>query len=356
MTENDRLGPPPIEPLSELAWSRVERGLWSRLQAAPPVERAAHPQRWFWITAPALAAAAAAIAIALGAGGGRWTDEEPMRMVSGASPTSLSYGDVHLTLDPHSAVLMDHVKGAVIERGGAWFAVAPRGERPAFAVAAGDAMVRVIGTRFRVARSGEEAAVLVEHGTVEVVFRGATMRVRAGEQWLSQQPGVVTAGRLADAEPARAPALEVGPAPGTAPAPGTLPAPEVAGSPEIIDPEPARPAARSHAPGPEAVAPAPAPVPASAPGPSGIDDQATFRRMEALETRDPNAAIEGYLALSRGSSRWAERALYAAARLAADRREPRARILLGFYLQRFPGGANAADARRLLGSPADAHP
>ncbi len=78
-------------------------------------------------------------------------------------------------------------------------------------VTAGDTHVRVIGTRFRVARHGEAAAVQVEHGTVEVEFRGATTSVGAGEEWTSERPTAVAAGRVAAAtEPAPA---EVEPAP-----------------------------------------------------------------------------------------------------------------------------------------------
>ena len=64
--------------------------------------------------------------------------------------------------------------------------------------------------------------------------------------------------------------------------------------------------------------------------------------------RNPKAAIDGYLELSRGTSRWAERALFAAARLSADRKEARARHLIEIYLTRFPTGANVDDARKLL--------
>ena len=58
--------------------------------------------------------------------------------------------------------------------------------------------------------------------------------------------------------------------------------------------------------------------------------------------------MAGYLALSKGSSRWAQVALYAAGRLAADRDEPRATTFLEIYLRRFPHGKNADDARQLL--------
>ncbi len=327
MSEHDRLGPPPVEPLSDLAWSRIERGLWSRMDAVPPAEQPTRPRRWMWIAAPALAAAAAAVVLVLGLRGDAPPAEAPARLVSGAAPTSLSYGDVHVTLDADSAAVMERTKGAVLERGAAWFTVAPRRERAAFVVTAGDTVVRVIGTKFRVARSGEEAAVQVEHGIVEVLFRGATTRVGAGEEWTSRAPTRVTPIRVAEAEiellPEAAP-----PAPPAPPAPAADPDPPVQ-----VD----RRVSGSRTP------------PVTAPAPARRDpDAAKYHRLEQLEVRNPKAAIDGYLELSRGTSRWAERALFAAARLAADRKQPRARALLEIYLTRFPSGANVDDARTLL--------
>ena len=77
-------------------------------------------------------------------------------------------------------------------------------------------------------------------------------------------------------------------------------------------------------------------------------DRAVYDRLAALEPRDPAAALAGYLALARGTSRWADPALFAAARLATDRHDRRAVTLLAIYLQRFPNGANAIDAKQLL--------
>lgn len=336
MSEHDRLGPPPVEPLSDVAWSRIERGLWSRLDAAPAAERAARtarPRRWLWIAAPALAAAAAAAAIVVGVPGGRSQHDETARIVSGAAPSSLSYGDVHLELDAETAVVMDRNKGALLERGAAWFSVAPRGERGAFIVTAGDTLVRVVGTKFRVARAGEEASVQVEHGVVEVQFRGATTRVGAGEEWTSKQP--TTAVRTAQAAPAAD--IEVEPEPAQ-PAPGSSADPNRAAQPE-------RPTSGSR------TAPAPAPTTVrerTVDRPTEDRDAAKYHRLEQLEVRDPKAAIDGYLELARTSPRWAEPALFAAARLAADRREARAKRLIEIYLTRFPGGANVDDARKLL--------
>jgi hypothetical protein len=281
-----------------------------------------------WIAAPALAAAAAAAALTIGLGGGDPPADAPARLVSGAAPTSLSYGDVHVTLDADSAAVMERTKGAALERGAAWFTVAPRRERAAFVVTAGDTVVRVIGTKFRVARSGEEAAVQVEHGIVEVLFRGATTRVGAGEEWTSRTPTRVRPIQVAEAE------IEL--------------LPEDA-LPEIAPPALADPPAPPAGPKPPVQVDRPVSGTRTAPAPARPDpDAAKYHRLEQLEVKNPKAAIAGYLELSRGSSRWAERALFAAARLAADRKLPRARHLLEIYLTRFPAGANVGDARTLL--------
>jgi hypothetical protein len=81
---------------------------------------------------------------------------------------------------------------------------------------------------------------------------------------------------------------------------------------------------------------------------SADEDRVRFEKLSSLEARDPSAAIAGYLELSARGGRWAEVGLYAAARLAADRRDPRATTLLNVYLRRFPRGANADDVRILL--------
>jgi TolA-binding protein len=133
-----------------------------------------------------------------------------------------------------------------------------------------------------------------------------------------------------------------------APEPET-PAPDALPAPSRPRHRPARPAAGSagartepRAISPEIEIEAPSEAPA-------VDrDGAEYDRLAALEPRSPDAALTGYLALARGTSRWADPALFAAARLAVDRHDRRAETLLGIYLQRFPGGANAADARQLL--------
>jgi transmembrane sensor len=183
------------------------------------------------VAAP-LAAAAAIIAIVIGVRGGPSGLDEPSRVVSGPGPdpTSVMLGDSHIVLDPDTALVMSHEAEhptVLVERGGAWFTVAPRMSRPAFIVRAGDAMVRVVGTRFRVARSDERIAVEVERGLVNVNFRGSMVAVGAGQRWSSEVGRTMTAAAVSPpADPAPAePVGEVADPPTPAVTPPTPPRP-----------------------------------------------------------------------------------------------------------------------------------
>jgi hypothetical protein len=386
MTDDERLGPPPIEPLPDVAWSRVERGLWSRIDAAAKLPATSPPppgpRRWWLVVAP-LAAAAAIAAIVIGA---RQTIEditaagEPARVVSGTTPSSVSFGDSHIELDADTAVVMNHEAGhptVLLERGVARFTVAPRKQRPEFVVHAGDVTVRVIGTRFRVARSDERISVDVERGLVDVQFRGARVGVGANRHWSSESPGQTST--IAEATPPAGPVVATAPAQPAQPAQpadtdasdasGAYEARDAGGEPSAASDPTRTPAPHRHRSGPARTSPpkpdpktraavVPEVVPGGVPGgdrppetsrTADIDrDRAEYDRLAAIEPRAPDTALAGYLALARGTSRWADLALFAAARLAADRHDRRAETLLGIYLQRFPGGANATDARQLL--------
>src|SRR4051794_3127159 len=66
--ERKRLGPPPVEPLSDITWSRVERGMWSRLEGTQTntmIQPAPPSRRWMFIAAPLAAAAAILLVIGL---------------------------------------------------------------------------------------------------------------------------------------------------------------------------------------------------------------------------------------------------------------------------------------------------
>ena len=228
----------------------------------------------------------------------------------------------------------------LLERGAAVFSVAPRGNRPPFVVRAGDTVIRVVGTGFRVGRSEDHVTVAVDHGIVDVIHRGATHRLTAHQAWSSDHPDEVT--ELAAATtPTTTPATTVAqatPAPATTAAPEPTPAP----APAVVAPPRPRPTP------PAIVTPAP-PAPPSGPSISAADAARTeFDRLVQLEARDPAAALAGYLTLSAGNTVWSEVALFAAGRLAADRHDRRAKTLLTIYLRRFPRGANVRDARNLL--------
>jgi hypothetical protein len=317
---------PPVEPLSDVAWSRVERGVWSRLDETATVAVERRTTRWWWLAAPLVATAAIALLVVFVHSPARTEHEPgygsaPTRVVSEASSSSVSLGDAHIALDPHSAIVMDSHDDApnvLVEQGAAWFAVEPRGSRPPFVVIAGDTRVRVIGTRFRVARSAERVEVTVDHGTVEVGYHGDVARVTNGQHWSSDAPTVVGMAEVA------------------APAPAPTPGPTQVATPEPESPTPT-----------PTLTPTPTQTHAGSAA-TGDRDAAKFAELTRLEASSPDAAMAGYLALSKGSSRWAQVALYAAGRLAADRGEPRATTFLEIYLRRFPHGKNADDARQLL--------
>lgn len=315
MTRDDvPSGPPPVEPMSDVAWARVERGLMARLDSptaivAPPAKR--NPR---WLAIPAIVAAAAIAIVLIGRRDDAPAPEsqpvatyEPSRVVAGDAPSSVSFGDAHVALDARTAIVMSYEGGSpsvLVEHGSSLFTVAPRAGRPPFVVRAGDTIVRVVGTQFRVTRADERVAVFVDHGIVEVLYRGNTVRVGASQEWHSEAPEAVTTIALAPPPP---PPPQI-----TAPPPTTTSPPPPTTKPAVDT------------------------------------DRAKYDRLVGLEARDPAAAITGYLELSRGNSKWSAVALYSAGRLAADRNDARAATFLTIYLRRFPTGANARDARTLL--------
>ncbi|HEY1817684.1 MAG TPA: FecR family protein [Kofleriaceae bacterium] len=299
---------PSVETLSDAAWSRVERDVFSYLDALDRVEpaRAASPnaaRRWWWVALPAISAIAIAIVILRGpvAPPRVASDVEWSRVVTGAAPSDVMFADADIAVDADSAVVLQRevVRPVVwLEHGAAWFSVAPRLGREPFVVLAGDTIVRVIGTRFRVARYAEHTLVTVERGVVDVQYRGDIVHLIAGQTWSSPQPTPSTP-KLAPSTPSIAPA-----------------APKATTAPARHDPS--------------------------------ETDQQRYESFAQLEASQPDVAIRGYLELSQGSSKWAALALYSAGRLAADRKDPRAATFLTIYLRRFPAGANVADVTYLL--------
>lgn len=334
---DDRLGPPPVEPLSDVTWARVERGLWARMDGGATVQVTPPPRRWRWLVTP-LVATAAVIAIVVIVRDpaapkteivDRASSADDVRVVAPATAsTTASFEDAHIELAPASAIVMRRDRPTtVLERGAAWFAVAPRIDRPPFVVLAGDATVRVLGTRFRVTRRDDRVGVDVDHGVVEVQFQGRVVVLHDHQTWTSEDPQRVTL--LALADPPVVP-------PPVAPTTGVN-TPDIVPTPPVI-----KPPAKAELLKPEQPKPEP-------PKQASPDlDQAKFEQLSVLEKSNPRAAMTGYLELSRRSSRWAANALYAAGRLAADRKDPRAVTFLTVYLRRFPTGANVEDARAVL--------
>lgn len=340
---------PPVEPLPDLTWARLERRLWQSLDAPPVAEVApATPRaRWRWpvLAAGAIAAAAAAAILwprgdapsasrpALSMPGGT---ASPARVTSADSPTSLAFGDADIRLAPHSAMFLsgDDQRGVdlVLDHGRAHFEVAPRVGRAPFVVHVGAVRVTVIGTGFTVIRDGESAQVEVVHGIVEVVADGRRDRVAAGQVW---DHGLLRDGALAGTPAAVAPPTPVVVAPPVVAPPAVTAPPAVAIVPPVRRPPTAPRVERQ---------PAATGEPAAS-----FDPKAAYAAAAALESQAPDRALAAYLALADAAPAWADAALFAAARLAFDRGDgARAKALASRYLRRFPHGRNALDARALL--------
>lgn len=354
--------PVEVEPVSEARWARVEREMFARLDAgdgqveAPAGRGPATAHRLRWAGVAAAAAAAVALVVAhpwkgLGTG-------ERMRLATTDSASQFTVGDALLVVAPHSLVMVDgdgdHGIDVVLDRGAVTCEVAPRRGRPPFVVDSGDVRVRVVGTRFAVARDADGTSVEVDHGVVEVSSHGTVATLHDGERWpergtaTSVGPSVERAHAAEEAPSAPAQPAPAGPTPGhvpsgaharvsaavPAPAPGADPGPRAAeqGSP-----------AASAGPSGQGATTAAAPV---AVGPS---PQEIFESASRIERARPDEAADAYRQLAAGGTAWAPNALFALARLDAEHgRKAEAVRLLGEYLTRYPRGVNADDARALL--------
>lgn len=326
----------PVEAMSEQRWARLERSLFARHQAELAAAKAGptSPSERRLPLYALLASAAVALTIAIVLGRGAFQGSEPplqspSRIATGSVASHLALPGLSLDVRPESAVVVgaETSQGLliVVDRGGIACEVAPRAAGAPLVVQAGDARVRVVGTRFTVSRDGERARVEVEHGVVEVSESGRTWRVGAGEAWSTPVKSL--------------PATETPALP--------LPMPEASAPPVSGNPGSSsrakKAAPRVH---PEATArerdDPPAPV---TPPP-----QATFEEAARLEAREPARAAALYQSLEAGQDFWAQNALYAHGRLEAARgNAAMARRLLTQYLAKFPRGNNTDDARAVLG-------
>ncbi len=339
-----------VEALHEQRWAKIEKSLFDQLDregiGAKPTPRPDRdvafpsPRSSRWRPAVALVMAGA-LAAAVGALATKslWVSSLPVtaslgssapsRIVTAGSDSHVAIGESDVDVAPDSAVVMngDDDRGilVVVDRGKVDCEVALRKGRPPFVVQAGEVRVRVVGTHFSVARDkdGDGAKVRVTHGVVEVTWHGQTVSLRDGESWPPPSTAPVAAAPVPVSEPkvVRLPK----------PLPKSLPAPTVV--------PPAAPPAPSNA------SPPPASTALLEPTP-----QERYESAMHMEGRDPDGAIAMFGKLASGRGPWAANALYESGRLQADRgRLGEARRLLGEYLVRYPNGANAADARDLLG-------
>lgn len=308
--------PPEIEPLSDLGWRRVEKGVLAQLElASAPAPARSRRRRWPWAAGLGLAACAAVallLSLDLDPGGGALDPLRTSRIETADAPSHVSLGDAELVVEPGSAIVVaeqaDQIE-VVLERGTVDCRVAPRQQRAPFVVLAGRVRVEVVGTKFAVSRDGDSARVVVHEGVVEVLAGGDRTRVRAGERWPEREVAA-----------AESPTLEM--------------EAELVERPEQRRPRRPQRATRADAEEPEADAPTP---------------QELYDTAARLESSDPAAAVALYRQLASRNGPWAANALFAHGRLELDRgHHDTGRRLLRRYLRRFPDGANAPDARALL--------
>lgn len=175
----DGWGPVPDPSRRVRVWAEVERQL-DRRQAKP---------RWLLLAAPLSAAAAVAVAwfIVSPAERGPWRGEAIVT-AQAESVAELEDGSVITVLADSSLERCRDAAGCfAVTRGAAEFKVAKQHRQ--FRVRAQDVEVRVVGTRFKVARSDDGVDVSVTEGRVEVARGGVLIRtLGAGDRWSSAIP------------------------------------------------------------------------------------------------------------------------------------------------------------------------
>jgi hypothetical protein len=348
--------PVEVDPWSDGRWSRVERDMFEKLDApGAGAEARERGLRRRLLVGGTLAVAAAVALVFLLRPSGILRSSDRLRIATTDGASEVTVGESSLVVAPRSLVLVsgddDHGIDVVLDRGAVTCEVAPRRGRPPFVVDAGDVRVRVVGTRFTVTRDALATSVAVDHGVVEVIEGGTVTALHDGDRW---------------------------------PAPGRSLSDPGAPAPEPIDPDaPAAPIRRGAAslstsdarlatsvdpPPPVRLHQAPlagsAPLPAhsgaqnvasshdeatTAPESPSPSPQEAYEAAARVEKVRPDDAAGIYRRLAAGSTAWAPSALFALARLDADRGERQeAARLLRDYLSRYPRGINADDARALL--------
>jgi len=334
--------PVEVEPWSDGHWSRVERELFEQLDASAPVREERRPRHSRRVLVGGLAVAAAAALVFAVRPAGFLRSNDRLRVATSDSASEVTVGESSLIVAPKSLVMVsgDDERGidVVLDRGAVTCEVAPRKGRPPFVVDAGEVRVRVMGTRFTVARDASAIAVTVDHGVVEVSASGQVTVLHDGERW----PGAgANAGAGAGA----------GANAGAGAGAGVDAPPAV----KAVEPQGAGAAHPKMAQGASAPATRPSTAdvgavansaPTTTPPPSPQEAYESAARIEKTRPDDAAALYRGVIA---GGTSWSSSALFALARLEADRgHRDRAQRLLNDYLTRYPRGLNADDARVLL--------
>ena len=327
---------PQIERLNEETWNRIKRNVFAQLdaeEAQRPIYDPRIKRRLLPVWAFALSGAAAAIIVTLAVHRPNppaiAQAPAPSRIVTDTSGTHVSYGELGLDVAAQSALVVsgddEHGRLVVLDRGAVTCEVAPRHGRPPFVVQAGDVRVTVVGTRFSVYRHEESATVTVDHGTVEVASPSERVLITGGEAWPKPAPPIVE-------EPAK-------------PTRHHKPTAQTQTQTQTQTRTPTQ--TRTEEPAPTATPATVTPTPTQAPTHSVREQR--YEYAAQLEARDPEQAITIYRVLAAGDDAWAQNALYAYGRLEADRHHrSEALRLLREYLDRFPQGVNARDARQLI--------
>jgi hypothetical protein len=340
--------PVEVEPWSDGHWSRVERELFEQLDASAPVREERRPRASRRVLAGGLAVAAAAVLVFAVRPAGFLRSSDRLRVATSDSASEVTVGESSLIVAPKSLVMVsgDDERGidVVLDRGAVTCEVAPRKGRPPFVVDAGEVRVRVMGTRFTVARDASAIAVTVDHGVVEVSASGQVTVLHDGERWPGAGAGVnVGPGAGSNAGPGANAGANVGA--GVVPAGPVEPPGATTSHPKSAQGASA-PATR---PSTADVGAAANSAPTTPPVPAAPSPQEAYESAARIEKTRPDDAAALYRGVIAGGTAWSSSALFALARLEADRgHRDGAQRLLNDYLTRYPRGLNADDARALL--------